>query len=262
MASVSPKSLNTPISAHLTIHYKPIPNTTTNFDPNDKITSQPMNKSQIRVVRTILNINSNKNNLSDNSSHSNHNLAHPHTCPLLDQGNKIDVHDLLQCVHEHSILRRASESHIPNFNHTPKILQQQPSPVGAATHPLQRTVSYASDSDNRVAYLPTIPSRGSFTNSYRNDKKLLPLEEMDDDDSLNEAALNCKTSPPINESSSEESSSSRLSSNKSSRESLDEEQEQEQEHDHKLNVSCLCNKHHHRRNSVAVRFNKAIYKEF
>lgn len=195
---IKPCAINTPVSAHITFHYKPATDTATDTDrsscscsPRGSSAGLPPTVSpENRIIETVLNVSAPaaggaaaaaadptppslfKSNYTAASTSSSCSTSPSRRNSVLSAG------DFHQCAHHKNFQRRASEPQLPSFD-------------DRSSSEMKRSVSYA----------------------HRNNI-MFPIQD------LPEPRTSASHSDP----------------------------------------SCPCNRHHHRRNSVAVKFDKPLYK--
>ncbi|CAI1647525.1 hypothetical protein SEUBUCD646_0M03440 [Saccharomyces eubayanus] len=306
-------SSNRPISAHLTIHYKPIQEEEEEKRSGARGSSRhddcfvegdrsltPNRKHEF--IKTVLNINDDDSEFSDPCSPftgsqdatSGTNLFGDFLSKRQQTlSNSMNIHDLYQCVHNLSpsaaantnhqfIARRFSDSHIPSLHHRQQQTTTSKNFV-QSTKNIQRIASYAADSDQRVKYLPNYhQSAPSTASSAATSRAAKPRKLPDDDNTkyvlqlqLSSSPHSQPASPPLQPDrrpscSSFTCSSSSSSSACSSMSVSDPNNVTAYETNsarpqfpcgQPLDISSPCTRHHHRRNSIAVKFDKALYKK-
>ncbi|SCW00352.1 LAFE_0C02300g1_1 [Lachancea fermentati] len=141
------------------------------------------------------------------------------------------VCDLYQCVHSssghHALARRFSEN------------ISAPRPRQSIT----RTASYAADNDQRVRYLPEMPALPTW-------RPLCEASRRSSVDSANEDAVSATSTGS--------SGGSACGSDAPATHICNVCAPQQ---DCWVDLSTPCGRHHHRRNSTAIKFRKALYKE-
>ncbi|CAI4035677.1 hypothetical protein SMKI_13G3280 [Saccharomyces mikatae IFO 1815] len=306
-------SSNRPISAHLTIHYKPIQEEEENemrsgtrggkhhddYLPERNRSPTPNKKHEF--IRTVLNINDNDSGLSEscsprkelpNGGAGNADLLGDFISKRQQRlSNSMNIYDLYQCVHNLSpnsnnhqfIARRFSESHIPSLHHRQQQQSTRAKNFVQSPKDIQRIASYAADSDQRVMYLPNYHQSAPSTalsvaeqraakprklpNNDSTEKYILQLELS----SCGSQPISPKTQSEFRPSCSSSNCSSSSSSSVSSSVSVSDPNNitayethnvrPQFPNDQPLDISSPCTRHHHRRNSIAVKFDKALYKK-
>lgn len=273
---------NRPVSAHITIHYQEHDDESgkkvDGFSDSDNASNHGSSKTH-KVVKTVLNIDTDSL-MRPSSMDSLRNYSLQEACRSDDDenddtfesdavdpspsaaasrrpsnANSMNIHDLFQCVHNkpvtssssscqyqyhgnvrnnQRVARRFSEPRLPNHElhfhyHQHQHQHQHHLSCTDATltkqdSPFSRSVSYAADMDPTMLYLPRLTS---------------PPGNVD-------AAPRSTTSEQHNDTSDSPPSASSSESNSDNA---------------CLDLSCPCTRHHHRRNSIAVKFNKALYKK-
>lgn len=135
--------------------------------------------------------------------------------------------------------------------------------------PINRTVSYAADNDQHLTYLPTLPPvKPPITTCSLNDPRSVFKDFTFSDAAgaqprfVDGSAISYSSSasaPPSSSSSS--SSSSSEADTPTHLCSLYEAGGEPRSRSNSIDLSSPCTRHHHRRNSVAVKFDKALYKK-
>ncbi|QHS75477.1 uncharacterized protein SPAR_M03220 [Saccharomyces paradoxus] len=306
-------SSNRPISAHLTIHYKPIQE-----EEEEEMRSgarggshhddyflesnrSPTPNRKHEFIKTVLNINDNDSEFSESCSpreklHTggacNTDLFGDFVSKKQQRlSNSMNIYDLYQCVHNLSpssdnhqfIARRFSESHIPSLHHRQQQQVTTAKNFVQSTKDIQRIASYAADSDQRVKYLPNYHQSAPSTALSAAESRAAEPRKLPDGDSTQnyilKLQLSSSNSQPISprtrsvfrpSCSSSNCSSSSSSSACSSISISDPNNITAYEtnnvspqfpNDQPLDISSPCARHHHRRNSIAVKFDKALYKK-
>lgn len=304
-------SSNRPISAHLTIHYKPIQEEEEEKRSGGRGSSRrddcflesdrsPTPNRKHEFIKTVLNINDDDTEFSDPCSPftksqdaaSGTNLFGDFLSKRQQRlSNSMNIHDLYQCVHNLSssatnnnnhqfIARRFSDSHIPSLHHRQQQATTSKNFV-QSTKNIQRIASYAADSDQRVKYLPNYhQSAPSTASSAATSRAAKPRKLPDDDNTKYVLQLQLSSShsqpasPPHPADRRPSCSSFACSSSSSSCSSMSVSDPNnvtayettngacpQFPSGQPLDISSPCTRHHHRRNSIAVKFDKALYKK-
>lgn len=270
---------NRPVSAHITIHYQEHDDDSgkdvEGFSDSGNANS---NNKTHKVVKTVLNIDTDSlmrpssmdslrnyslkeacGNDDDNDNNDNETFESDAVDPSPSSAsrrpsnaNSMNIHDLYQCVHNkpatsscqyqyhgnvrnnQHVARRFSEPKLPNHElhfhyHQHQHHQHQHhlsctnATLSKQDSPISRSVSYAADMDPTLLYLPRLTSPAIGDAAPRS---ATSEQHSDTNDSA--------ASPSSSESNSDNAC---------------------------LDLSCPCTRHHHRRNSIAVKFNKALYKK-
>ncbi|CAI4048672.1 hypothetical protein SKDZ_13G3320 [Saccharomyces kudriavzevii ZP591] len=300
-------SSNRPISAHLTIHYKPIqeeegevrgsPRGGSHRDDCLLETDRsPTPNRKHEFIKTVLNINDNDDDAEPCSpcgeSHKDNATLFGDFVSKRQQrlSNSMNIFDLYQCVHNlplssnnhQFIARRFSESHIPSLHHRQQHQATAAKNFVQPTKDIQRIASYAADSDQRIKYLPNYHQAPPSTASAAAASRAAKPRRLPDNDSkkyILQLQLSSSSSRPISPqthsdfrpSCSSSNCSSSSSSSMSSSVSVSDPNNitayetdnvsSQFPTDQPLDISSPCTRHHHRRNSIAVKFDKALYKK-
>ena len=261
----------------------------------------PTPNKKHEFIKTVLNINDNDSEFSESCSPREklHNEGACNTDLFGDfmskrqqrLSNSMNIYDLYQCVHNLSpsnnnhqfIARRFSDSHIPSLHHRQQQQKVTTKNFVQPTKDIQRIASYAADSDQRVKYLPNYHQSAPSTALSAAESKAAVPRKLPDRDSTqnyvlklqlsspNSQPMSPRTRPGYRPSCSSSNCSSSSSSSACSSVSISDPNNitayetnnvnPQFPSNQPLDISSPCARHHHRRNSIAVKFDKALYKK-